>query len=332
MLDKARILVVEDDASLRKIMEYQLEGAGYDVLTAADGEEGLNMALEHRPDLIMLDVMMPRMDGYEVCREIRKDFKTAQIPVIMLTARTGQNDVNSGLQFGANDYIAKPYNQLEMLTRVKNLLMLFRNQREANPLTGLPGNPAIEEELNRRMDNGEDFTFLYLDLDNFKGYNDTYGYAEGDEAIKLLAAILTEQRKLHEKVFAGHVGGDDFVLIAPVETGDDIADTLLDEFDTRKLKLFREDDIKRGYLSILDRQGVEKQIPLMTITIALVPKIGGNFSHPGELSDSAFELKKFGKQHDGSIVVRERRRDPEQSYEERISEPEPQPGSGTLGK
>ncbi len=332
MQDKARILVVEDDASLRKIMEYQLEGAGYDVLSATNGEEGLKMALDHRPDLIMLDVMMPRMDGYKVCREIRKDFKTAQIPVIMLTARTCQNDVNSGLRLGANDYIAKPYNQLEMLTRVKNLLMLFRKQREANPLTGLPGNPAIEEEITRRMDNGEDFCFLYLDLDNFKGYNDTYGYAEGDEAIKLLAAILSEQQKAHEDVFAGHVGGDDFVLISPLDMGDQIGDEMLEAFETRKLKLFSDEDVQRGYLSILDRQGVERRVPLMTVTIALVPKVGGNFSHPGELSDSAFELKKFGKQHEGSIVVRERRRDPEVSYKERISEPETQPGSGTLGK
>ncbi len=332
-MEKSRILVVEDDAALRKIMEYQLEAAGYSVLTACDGEEGLKVAREQRPDLIMLDVMMPRMDGYEACREIRKDIKTAHIPVIMLTALTEQSNVNSGLQFGANDYIAKPYNQVEMLTRVNNLLMMFQSQREANPLTGLPGNHAIEEDLVRRMDEGDDFCFIYLDLDNFKGFNDTYGYADGDKAIGLLSDILKEQQKrFGVGIFVGHVGGDDFVTITPFELGDEVANAIMHEFDRRSLELLNKDDIERGYLSIVDRQGVEKKIPLMSVTIAVIPKVGGNYSHPGELSDSAFEMKKFGKQTEGSVVVRERRNLPEEHQQDQESEPELHPGSGTMGK
>jgi len=273
------------------------------------------------------------MDGYEVCREIRKDIKTAQIPVIMLTARTGQNDVNSGLQFGANDYIAKPYNQVEMLTRVRNLLMMFQSQREANPLTGLPGNHAIEGDLTRRLDDGEDFCFIYLDLDNFKGFNDTYGYAEGDKAIALLSTILVEQQKSREgDIFVGHVGGDDFVAITPLELGDEVAEKVKDEFDLRKLELIRKDDQERGYLSMVDRQGIERRVPLMSVTIAVIPKVGGNYSHPGEISDSAFEMKKFGKQQEGSVVVRERRNVPEEYRDDQEPQPERQPGSGTLGK
>ena len=327
------ILVVEDDAPIRRIMEYQLQRNGYQVHGAADGVEGLEMARKLRPDLILLDVMLPRMDGHEVCREIRKDFKIAQTPIIMLTARTALQDRIAGLEQGANDYVAKPYNQVEILARIRNLLALSRNKQDANPLTGLPGNTAIEEEITRRMDSGEDFCFLYLDLDNFKGYNDTYGYAKGDEAIKLMAGVLAEtaQKEPPSSVFTGHVGGDDFVAVTPIDRGEAIADEIVREFDERKKILFRADDLGRGYLSILDRQGVERRVPLMTLTIALVEKVGGNFSHMGEMSNSAFELKKFGKQVEGSIVVKERRNMPDEEAAEEDERAGIDLGSGTDG-
>ena len=128
-----KILVVEDDAAIRRILEYQLQKAGYAVITAADGESGFSLAREHRPDLVLLDVMLPRMDGHEVCRKIRQDFKISQTPIIMLTARSSVKDRVAGLAQGANDYLMKPYDQEEMLVRVKNTLTLARNQREANP-------------------------------------------------------------------------------------------------------------------------------------------------------------------------------------------------------
>ncbi len=303
------ILVVEDDAAIRRILEYQLQKAGYEVIAAEDGETGLFMARKHHPDLILLDVMLPRLDGHEVCRQIRQDYKISQTPIIMLTARSSVKDRVAGLAQGANDYLMKPYDQEEMLVRVKNTLTLARNQREANPLTGLPGNPAIEAELNRRLDRNEDFAFIYLDIDNFKGYNDTYGYAKGDGAIRLLRKIVTES--LHEEGevdgFAGHVGGDDFCMVTHCEKAETIARRIVKSFDLMKRKLFREEDWERGHLSILDRQGQEKRIPLMTLTVAIVLNEGRRYEHVGQISDAAFELKNYGKSFQGSTVVKERR-------------------------
>jgi diguanylate cyclase (GGDEF)-like protein len=221
---------------------------------------------------------------------------------------------------------------VELLTRIKNLLALSRNKQDANPLTGLPGNSAIEDEVTRRLESDEDFCFLYLDLDNFKGYNDTYGYAKGDEAIKLLAGVMAEagQKQSSGTVFTGHVGGDDFVMVTPLESGEEIADEIVREFDERKKVLFRADDLQRGYLSILDRQGVERRVSLIGLTVALVSKVGDNYSHMGELSDSAFELKKYGKQVSDSIVVKERRNLPEDAGGEGDSD-ETGLGSGTDG-
>jgi len=163
---EGRILVVEDDVSLRTILRIQLERAGYDVRAAQDGEEALRMVAEDMPDLILLDVMMPGMNGYEVCHALKSDVTTANIPVIMLTARSEQEDRIRGLSGGANDYLTKPYEVEELLVRVRNILQWSQLQRAANPLTGLPGNIAIEKELRARLGGTRPFAFLYVDLDN----------------------------------------------------------------------------------------------------------------------------------------------------------------------
>ena len=308
MESSTTILVVEDDAAIRRILEYQLHKAGYEVVTAEDGETGLFLARKHEPDLILLDVMLPHLDGHEVCRQIRLDYRIAQTPIIMLTARSSVKDRVAGLAQGANDYLMKPYDQEEMLVRVKNTLTLARKQREANPLTGLPGNSAIEGELSRRLAAQEEFAFIYLDIDNFKAYNDTYGYAKGDEAIRMVAGLMTEA--IHDSgqaCFAGHVGGDDFVLVTPYEVAEDVARRTVKAFDLLKERLFKREDWERGHLSVVDRQGSELRIPLMSLTVAIVLNDAGHYDHIGQISDAAFELKKYGKTFAGSTVVKERR-------------------------
>ncbi len=308
MENPTTILVVEDDAAIRRILEYQLQKAGYELVTAEDGETGLFLARKHEPDLVLLDVMLPRLDGHEVCRQIRQDFRIAQTPIIMLTARSSVKDRVAGLAQGANDYLMKPYDQEEMLVRVRNTLTLARKQREANPLTGMPGNSAIESELSRRLGTADPFSFLYLDIDNFKGFNDTYGYSKGDEAIRLLSGILVEAiNDTGQDCFAGHVGGDDFVMVSPCDVAEDIARSVVKAFDLLKQRLFKLEDWERGHLSVLTRQGNELRIPLMSLTVAIVMNMDGEYGHVGQLSDAAFELKKYGKTFAGSTVVKERR-------------------------
>jgi diguanylate cyclase (GGDEF)-like protein len=306
------ILVVEDDQAIRRILEYQLQKADYRVLTAEDGRQGLEMVREHHPDLVLLDVMLPHMDGHEVCRQVRLDYKISQTPIIMLTARSSVKDRVAGLAQGANDYLMKPYDQEELLVRVKNTLVMARNQREANPLTGLPGNSAIEAELVKRIQSEEDFSFLYLDIDNFKGYNDTYGYAKGDLAIRLLGSVLNDSLHRESAVsgFTGHVGGDDFVMITSCAVAEDLARQVVKNFDAKKRDLFRKEEWDAGYLSVVDRQGSELRIPLMSLTVAIVECRDHRYTHVGQVSNAAFELKKYGKTFQGSTVVKERRGTP----------------------
>jgi PleD family two-component response regulator len=306
-----RILVVDDEPHIRQILKFTLEKAAYQVFCAADGEDALEKMAEIKPNLVLLDVMMPRMDGFEVCRKMRQDFVLSQIPVIMLTAKGDLNEKVRGLEGGANDYLVKPYSTDELLLRVRNVLEWNIRQKEANPLTGLPGNTAIERELISRINQKKPYAFLYIDIDNFKGFNDYYGYQKGDEIIGFLAGILTKTiEKLGSKEdFIGHVGGDDFVMIASPSRAEFMAKYIIDEFDKGALLLLDEDDVKRGYLEVRDRQGELKRIPVMSVTMALVMSTDNKIEHFAEINDIASSLKEYGKRIKGSVVVKERRQE-----------------------
>ena len=306
-----RILVVDDEPHIRQILKFTLEKAAYQVFCAADGEEALEKMVEIKPNLVLLDVMMPRMDGFEVCRKMRQDFVLSQIPIIMLTAKGDLNEKVRGLEGGANDYLVKPYSNDELLLRVRNVLEWNIRQKEANPLTGLPGNTAIERELISRINQKKPYAFLYIDIDNFKGFNDYYGYQKGDEIIGFLASILTKTiEKLGSKEdFIGHVGGDDFVMIASPTRAEFMAKYIIDEFDKGALLLLDEDDVKRGYLEVRDRQGELKRIPVMSVTMALVMSTDNKIEHFAEINDIASSLKEYGKRIKGSVVVKERRQE-----------------------
>ncbi len=307
---QGNILVVEDDLTLRTMLKMQLERVGYCVRTAADGEEALQALGEQLPDLVLLDVIMPKMDGYEVCHSIKSNVATANVPVIMLTSRTDHEDKIRGLRGGANDYVTKPYDVNELLERVRNMLHWSLMQREANPLTGLPGNIAIENEVRGRLISGERFAFMYIDIDNFKAFNDYYSFRKGDEAIKLTASILLSAASLEGdgSSFVGHIGGDDFVLISNPNCAEAIASAIIAEFDQKIPRLYDASDRERGEIVTSDRQGTPRHYPLMTVTIAVVSNREREIEHWGELSRIAAELKTHGKKQPGSVVVWDRRR------------------------
>lgn len=305
-----KILIVDDEDHIRRILRFQLERHAFRVIEADNGEAALELVRRESPDLVILDLMMPKMDGFETCSLIRRNFQTAQIPIIMLTAKTELPDKIKGLRDGANDYLTKPYSNEELLLRVRNVLEWSLKQKESNPLTGLPGNRAIEKELQGRIESKEPFAFLYLDIDNFKPYNDYYGYQKGDDAILFLADILTESVNSlgGANDFVGHIGGDDFVAITSPARAEFIARHIIDEFDKGSLILLNEADIQRGYMEIRNRLGEVRRMPLMSLTVALVMDEEGKLKHYAQVNDVATELKRYGKGLSGSVVVRERRR------------------------
>ncbi len=304
-----KILVVDDEPHIRKILQFLLEQEGFQVTPAENGEVALEKLKTFTPDLILLDVMMPRMDGFTVLQHLRDNFQTSWIPVIMLTAKGESSEKVRGLKGGANDYLTKPFNHDELMLRMRNMLDWSQAQRDANPLTGLPGNRAIEQEVQRRLQAQAPFSFLYLDIDNFKGFNDYYGYSRGDEAINFLARLLRRcsQEAGDPGDFIGHIGGDDFVAITTPEKSEQLGQRLIDEFDAGVIELYDPEDRERGYVKVRNRAGVDRTLPLISLTVALATDTTGRTQHLAQLSDIAAELKSYGKTIPGSVLVRDRR-------------------------
>lgn len=304
------ILVVDDDRNLRKIIQTNLELAGYDVTTAPNGEEALRLLDSMQPDLIVLDVMMPVMDGYEVARRIRRHPSNTHVPIIMLTAKSEVEDKLAGFEAGADDYITKPFGPQELLARVKAKIRRVEVDSSLSPLTRLPGNLAIEAELRHRIEVKEPFAVLYLDLDNFKAFNDVYGFTHGDEAIQLVAssAVDVVRRRGSTLDFVGHIGGDDFIIVTLPERAEEIAREIIDMFDRDIRKLYTPQDLRQGYIETRDRRGTLNRFPIMSLSIAIISNEHRPLENYAQIGEAAAELKRYAKSIGGSVYVKDKRR------------------------
>jgi diguanylate cyclase (GGDEF)-like protein len=305
------ILVVDDDPDIARFVEVNLRSAGYDVAVASDGEEALEKAGDLRPDLVLLDVMMPRIDGFEVAQRLRKNPQTANTSIIMLTAKALSADKVTGLQSGADDYIIKPFDPIELLARVKGTLRRAKEMRNLSPLTGLPGNIRIQEEIERQVRDGRPFAVLYCDLDNFKTYNDQKGFVRGDRLIQATARIIQDAVVEFDSAdgFVGHVGGDDFVAVVSPEVAEDVADRICRRFDEIRLEFYDEDDLDRGFVRMEDRKGTLQDIPLVAVSVGIATTSRRGFAHYGEAVAVATEMKQFAKRDAGSSYAVDRRAD-----------------------
>jgi diguanylate cyclase (GGDEF)-like protein len=304
-----KILVVDDDPDIARFVELNLRTHGYQTHVAGDGVEALEKAFEVRPDLVLLDVTMPKMDGFEVAQRLRADQRTSNVSIIMLTARALSVDKVLGLTAGADDYVIKPCDPIELVARVKGTLRRAREMKALSPLTGLPGNIQIQEELQDFIRNSKPFALLYADLDNFKAYNDHYGFLRGDEALRFTARALQESAMevAREDAFVGHVGGDDFVIICPPEHAETICKLAVEKFDRAVPGLYEQEDRDRGYIEIENRRKEIEQFPLMSISIGVATTDRRAFSHQGEAVSVAGELKEFAKKTKGSAYAVDRR-------------------------
>ena len=305
------ILVVDDDPDIARFVEVNLRSAGYDVAVASDGQEALDKAQELRPDLVLLDVMMPRIDGFEVAQRMRKNPQTANTSIIMLTAKALSADKVTGLQSGADDYIIKPFDPIELLARVKGTLRRAKEMRNLSPLTGLPGNIRIQEEIERQVRDGRPFAVLYCDLDHFKAYNDQKGFVRGDRLIQATARIIQDAVLEHagSEGFVGHVGGDDFVAVVAPEAAEESAKRICERFDEARVDFYEPEDLERGFVRVEDRKGVLQDIPLVAISVGIATTARRRFAHYGEAVAVATEMKSFAKREAGSSYALDRRAD-----------------------
>ncbi len=308
------IVLADDDPDIRMFLEVTLSIAGFTVHTAEDGAGAVELARELQPELLLLDVMMPRMDGLEATRRLRDDPRTSDIPIILVTAKAMGMDKVVGLQEGADDYVTKPFDPDELVARIQAALRRASAMRQVSPLSGLPGNTRIEAELDRRVGSGAPFALLYCDLNKFKAYNDYYGFMQGDKLLKAYAELLTAtvNDRTPDDAFVGHVGGDDFVIITGHEDFEGLAAEVCRRFDEMAPSFYAPEDRARGHIEIESRRGVVEQFGFVGVDIGIAHTHAGPFAHPSQAVTIATELKHYAKVNGegGSTYAADRRSRP----------------------
>lgn len=305
------VLIVDDDADIRRFLGLTLRHDGFEVHEAVDAEDALARARGLEPDVILLDVMMPGVDGYEVCRRLRADSRTQETPVILLTAKGRAEDKIRGLDVGADDYVVKPFDPEELVARVNSVLRRSRALRDVSPLTGLPGNKRIDAELRRLVaDAGSGFAVLYADLDNFKAYNDHYGFMRGDEVLRYTAEVIQAALEHHRspRNFLGHLGGDDFIAVTDPELAEGVCEEIVEGFDRGILGFYDQGDADRGYVETVDRYGERRQAQPVAISVGVATTAHRDIGTQWEISAVATEMKHKAKTSGGSRFEIDQRR------------------------
>jgi diguanylate cyclase (GGDEF)-like protein len=278
------LLFADDNEDMRLMLRDLFRSSGHEVCLAEDGLAALASIRDREPDLVILDHSMPGMSGFEVCRRVKRNPFTARIPVLMLTAQSEVESKIEGFAAGADDYLAKPFDPRELRARVSALLRLVEREGDRNPTSGLPGGHAIEKEIAQRVARGDPFAVCYLDLDNFKAFADTFGFATADIVIRGLGAAIRDSAYAvvgeGRGDFVGHIGGDDFIVV----TTQTYAES--------------------GWFTGVDRDGHIKRFPLARVSAAVMlvcPQNWVSLAHFGML---AADAKRRAKQQGaGSILV-----------------------------
>ena len=304
-----RVLVADDDPDILNVVKINLELDGFEVDTAVDGEDAMQKATSSPPNVIILDIMMPRMDGLTALHRLRSQAGTANIPIILLTARGLPEDRVRGLELGADDYITKPFDITELAARVKAVLRRTQAARDLSPLTGLPGNFKITAEIEDCIREERAFALVHGDLDNFKAFNDHYGFMRGDEVIRFCASSFNEAVESlgMADTFIGHIGGDDFVAIIPPEMSELFAKEVVERFDDGILDLYDTADALRGYIEVIDRRGERYAFPVVSLSLGVASTHVREIGTQWEASAIAVEMKEFAKKQQGSTYRIDRR-------------------------
>lgn len=274
-------------------------------------EDEIQLVFRNLPQLIIINDDNTKIDTIELCAKIRKNEENNIIPIIVLSSNENREFKIELAKNYVEYYIAKSMGQEYLYYRIRNMFRLLVVNRTISPLTGLPGNTQIQTELKRRMLRGERFVVLYLDLDNFKAYNDVYGFLKGDEIIKFTARTILKNVSNNAKTdsFVGHIGGDDFVTILGDETGyEKICQDIISEFDSGVKYFFTEEDYKRGYLKIQNRKGKMEHFPITSISIGVVVADPDRFTNVLEIGEVGAQVKHIAKKYKGSCYATDRRK------------------------
>lgn len=319
MQGRASILIVGDPLQDLRIHASTLQGQGYDVVTAHSMVEVMEVLAHQSPDLFLVEAHMQKLDGFSVCRQIKEQDHLANVPVIFITDRRTPEEVDRVYEVGGVDFIQKPCPLSEFLARIEtqirlhNLLLKVKHLQaiaiDANPLTHLPGNNTIVLTIQEAIEANSDMALIYTDLDNFKSYNDAYGFSAGDDVLLFNANTLQDVLRMvcGDEGFLGHIGGDDFVLMFPSRKMQKLGLEIIKAFDEGIPEFYSEEDQLRGGIISRDRNGGVCRFPLVSISLAGIELKGKGFTRYVEVATACVDLKKEAKAREGSNLFVDRR-------------------------
>ena len=292
-MSKGRILVVEDDNDISNMLKIYFSAQGYEVIVAGRGNDALERTRKQLPNVIVLDIMLPDIDGYEVCTRLRRNLRTSHVPIIFLTQKDERSDRIAGLELGADDYITKPFDIEELRLRVQGAMRRAERESLTNPTTGLPSGKMIEEQL-RSLMRRKDWGLLYAGVNAIDAFNDVYGFVAGDEVLRFTALLLGE---VDDKLggsddFIGHIGGDDFLLITSQDKVAAIGDAVTHRFAQEIGSHYSFKDRERGYIIVKNADGTERNAPLMKLCAGVVLANDYDFTDIREITEVSAEVRR----------------------------------------
>jgi len=293
-MNKGCILIVEDDKDVGEMLKHYFTYKGYEVLYAMRGNDALALSRRKLPNIVLLDIMLPDMDGYEVCTHLRQNLRTSHIPILFLTQKDERSDRIAGLELGADDYITKPFDMEELGLRVQNALRRASYESLTNPTTALPSGRLIEEQL-RTLMHRSGWAILYVRVNHLREFNEVYGFVAGADILRFLAMILTSvvDEKGTKDDFIGHTSGDDFVIITTADRANPLKEGLKTRFDAEVVTFYSFRDREKGYLAVSGVDGQEVQVPLMSLSVGVVTDEGGPFSDIRQITEVAAEARRI---------------------------------------
>jgi PleD family two-component response regulator len=292
-MGKARLLVVEDDIDIGNMLKIYFSGMDFDVDVAVRGSEALDKTKHVLPHLIVLDIMLPDIDGYEVCRSLRTNMRTSHIPVIFLTQRDERSDKLQGLELGADDYITKPFDIEELKLRVQGAIRRSERESLTDPRSGLPAGRLIEDQL-RRIIREKGWALLDARVNNFETFKDVYGFVAGDDVLRFTAMMIGE---VVDEVgttsdFIGHAGGDNFIVITKEEKAELMKTRLKERFDNEVLTHYNFMDRQQGFVQAPAADGTTVKVPFMTMSVGIVSPSANSFADIREITELAAEARR----------------------------------------
>lgn len=292
-MGNARLLIVEDDIDISNMLKIYFSGLGFDTDIAMRGSEALEKTRQALPHLIVLDIMLPDIDGYEVCRTLRTNTRTSHIPVIFLTQKDERSDRLQGLELGADDYITKPFDIEELKLRVQGAIRRSERESLTDPRSGLPAGRLIEEQL-RKAIRETGWAFLDVRINHFDPFKDVYGFVASDDVLRFAGMLLGEVLDGFGASgdFLGHAGGDNFVIITTEGAAEGVKKKLKDRFAEEVKTHYNFMDRQQGYVLAANSESQMEQFPLMSLAIGLVSPTQHSFADIREITELAAEARR----------------------------------------